>query len=225
LRPPSSIRQTPGPEDTGSGRRRGAVLVYTRAQALGRNVTGDMTALIEAANGGDAEALQALFASAYEELKQVARRQLAGSAGRTLNTTGLVHEVYLKLVRPSDRSLQNRLHFFALAAKAMRQIVIDHARARISEKRGGADLCVVALEEAGDVAGAPLASDELLRLDDALARMEEREPHLARLVELRFFSGLSVADIAILEAQSERTVVRNWRRAKVQLYEAVHPDD
>lgn len=187
------------------------------------NVTGDITALVEAANSGDTEALQALFARVYGELKQLARKQLAGSAAQTLNTTGLVHEAYLKLARPSERSLQGRLHFFALAAKAMRQIVIDHARSRLSGKRGGG-LRIVGLDEASGVASPELASDELLRLDRALARMESEEPRLAQLVELRFFTGLSVADIAILQSQSERTVVRNWRRAKVQLYEAVHPD-
>ncbi|HET6546441.1 MAG TPA: ECF-type sigma factor [Rhodanobacteraceae bacterium] len=190
----------------------------------GRNVTGDVTALIEAANGGDAEALRALFARVYDELKLLARRQLADSAGNTLNTTGLVHEVYLKLAQPVDRNLHDRRHFFALAAKAMRQIVIDRARARLAEKRGGPGLCVVGLHEALDVAAPELASEELLRLDGVLARMEAEQPQLAELVELRFFAGLDVADIAIIQSLSERTVVRNWRRAKVRLYGALHPE-
>ena len=184
----------------------------------------DITALVDAANNGDAQALQALFTRVYGELKQLARKQLAGAAAPTLNTTGLVHEVYLRLSKPGERDLQSRLHFFALAAKAMRQIVIDHARTRLSEKRGGSDLCIVGLDEASDVAGPELASDQLVALDRALVQMEAEEPELAQLVEMRFFSGLSVADIAILHAQSERTVVRNWRRAKVQLYAALHPN-
>jgi RNA polymerase sigma factor (TIGR02999 family) len=188
-------------------------------------MTEGSTALVEAAAGGNAESLKALFSRVYDELKQLARKRLSGSAGNTLNTTGLVHEAYLKLAKPQDLKLQGHVHFFALAAKAMRQIVIDHARARLSEKRGGANLCVVELDEASGIESAELASDELLRLDDALARMEAEEPRLAQLVELRFFAGLSVPDIAIVQSQSERTVVRNWRRAKVQLYGAIHPDE
>ena len=185
---------------------------------------GNVTALIEAANRGDPAALKALFARVYDELKQLAHKQLRADGSGTLNTTGLVHEAYLKLAQPQGRDLHGRTHFFALAAKAMRQIVIDHARAQIAEKRGGADRVVVGLDEAGGLAGPELAADELLRLDRALARMESEEPHLARVVELRFFTGLSVADIAVLESQSERTVVRNWRRAKVQLYGALHSE-
>ncbi|HET6546171.1 MAG TPA: ECF-type sigma factor [Rhodanobacteraceae bacterium] len=188
-------------------------------------MTGDVTGLIEATKGGDADALRVLFARVYEELKLLARRQLANSAGHTLNTTGLVHEAYLKLARPEGNSLQGRMHFFALAAKAMRQIVIDHARARTADKRGGASLRLVELDQAADIAGPELASNELLLLDDALAQMELDEPNLARLVELRFFTGLSMADIAILQSQSERTIERHWRRAKVQLYAAIHPDE
>jgi RNA polymerase sigma factor (TIGR02999 family) len=185
---------------------------------------GDVTALIEASNGGDPAARQALFARVYDELKQLAHKQLAVAGGHTLDTTGLVHEAYLKLAQPESANLHGRSHFFALAAKAMRQIVIDHARAQVADKRGGSNLCLVGLDEADGVAAPELAADELLRLDRALARMEVDEPHLARLVELRFFTGLSVADIAVLESQSERTVVRNWRRAKVQLYGALHPE-
>lgn len=191
---------------------------------MGTQVTGDITALVEAANGGDAQALSALFTRVYDELKLLARRQLADSAGHTLNTTGLVHEAYLKLGQPSERNLHGRRHFFALAAKAMRQIVIDHARARLTEKRGGSGLCLVGLDDALGVASPGPESDELLRLDRALDQMEAEEPQLAQLVELRFFAGLEVADIAIIQSLSERTVVRNWRRAKVLLYADLHPD-
>ena len=97
---------------------------------------------------GDAAALRALFARVYAELKQMAHHHLAASSGHTLNTTGLVHEVYLKLAQPEGRDLHGRAHFFALAAKAMRQIVIDHARARMTDKRGGAGLQIVTLDAA-----------------------------------------------------------------------------
>jgi RNA polymerase sigma factor (TIGR02999 family) len=184
----------------------------------------DVTALIQAAGSGDAAALQTLFGRVYAELKQMAHFQLAASAGHTLNTTGLVHEVYLKLAQPAGRDLQGRAHFFALAAKAMRQIVIDHARARMTDKRGGAALHVVTLDAAVDVADGELGPDELLRLDRALTDLATQEPRLAELVEQRFFAGLSVSDIAVMQSVSERTLNRDWRRAKAHLHAALYPE-
>jgi len=202
-------------------------LAYTRA-LLGndglRAVGSDVTALIQAAGGGDAAAMQALFARVYAELKQMAHFQLAASAGHTLNTTGLVHEVYLKLAQPEGRDLHGRAHFFALAAKAMRQIVIDHARARFSDKRGGAGLQMMTLEAAADVVDSELAPDELLRLDVALTQLATQEPRLAELVEQRFFAGMSVSDIAVMRSVSERTLNRDWRRAKAHLHAALYPE-
>ncbi|WP_379989345.1 ECF-type sigma factor [Dokdonella soli] len=186
-------------------------------------MTGEITALIEAAGSGDATALQALFARVYAELKLLARKQLASSFGHTLNTTGLVHETYLKLAQPDGRPLHGRAHFFALAAKAMRQIVIDHARARSTEKRGGQNLHVVELSEATGIVDPELGPDELMRLDRALTQLDNDEPRLAELVELRFFAGLNISDIATLQAVSERTLNRDWRRAKALLYAALHP--
>jgi len=168
--------------------------------------------------------MQALFARVYAELKQMAHFQLAASAGHTLNKTGLVHEVYLKLAQPEGRDLHGRAHFFALAAKAMRQIVIDHARARFSDKRGGAGLQVLTLEAAADVVDSELAPDELLRLDVALTQLATQEPRLAELVEQRFFAGMSVSDIAVMRSVSERTLNRDWRRAKAHLHAALYPE-
>src|SRR6185312_9072656 len=125
----------------------------------------DVAALIEAANGGDASALQALFAYVYGELKTIARKQLAQSGTPTLNTTALVHEAYLKLSRPDGRNLHGRVHFFALAAKAMRQIVMDHVRARLTGKRGGEQLDLVDLDAAFEVADGKLSPDDLLIVD------------------------------------------------------------
>ena len=184
----------------------------------------DVTALIEAAGGGDSSALRSLFTRVYAELKKLARQQLAIAHGHTLNTTGLVHEAYLKLAQPEGRNLQGRAHFFALAAKAMRQIVIDHARARITDKRGGAGLQVVTLDAAADVADAELAPDDLLRLDHALNKLASEEPRLAELVEQRFFAGMSVSDIALMRSVSERTLNRDWRRAKAHLHATLYPD-
>ena len=186
--------------------------------------SGDVTALIDAAGSGDPAALKALFARVYGELKVLARKQLAGSADATLSTTGLVHEAYLKLVQPDGQNLHGRVHFFALAAKAMRQIVIDHARARIADKRGGENLQIVDLEEASEIADAELGPDELLRLDRALTQLAVDEPRLADLVELRFFAGLQIGDIALLHDVSERTLNRDWRRAKALLHAALYPE-
>jgi RNA polymerase sigma factor (TIGR02999 family) len=183
----------------------------------------DVTALIQAAGGGDAVALQALFGRVYAELKQMAHFQLASSSGHTLNTTGLVHEVYLKLAQPTGHDVQSRAHFFALAAKAMRQIVIDHARARMTDKRG-AGQHVVTLDAAADIADPAFGPDALLRLDRVLTDLAREEPRLAELVEQRFFAGLSVSDIALMQSVSERTLNRDWRRAKAHLHAALYPE-
>ncbi len=183
----------------------------------------DVTALIQAAGCGDAAALQALFGRVYAELKQMAHFQLAASSGHTLNTTGLVHEVYLKLAQPAAHDLDGRAHFFALAAKAMRQVVIDHARARMTDKRG-AGQNVVTLDAAADVADTELGPEELLRLDRALTKLADEEPRLAELVEHRFFAGLSVSDIAVMQSVSERTLNRDWRRAKAYLHATLYPE-
>ena len=181
-------------------------------------------ALVASANGSDAQALRALFVRVYGELKHLARKQLSAAPGATLNTTGLVHEAYLKLAQPASPSLQGRRHFFALAARAMRQIVIDRARARIADKRGGGVQHVV-FDEAGDIADSDeLAPDQLLRLDGALTELAADEPRLAELVELRFFAGMAVAEIAVLQGVSERTLNRDWRRARAQLHASMFPD-
>ena len=184
----------------------------------------DVASLIEAVNEGDARALETLFVYVYGELKLLARKQLSSSNAATLNTTALVHEAYLKLARSEGHSLAGRSHFFALAAKAMRQILMDHVRARITGKRGGEDLDLVALDHAFDVADGRLSPDELLLLDRALGLLEREEPELAELVELRFFGGLALAQVATLRDVSERTLSRDWRRAKAQLYLQLHPD-
>jgi len=180
-----------------------------------------ITQLVDAAGSGDAAALKRLFGAVYDELKRIARSQLAGSDGRTLDTTGLVHEAYLKLVSPAHLDLRDRSHFFVIAAKAMRQIVIDHARRRMAAKRGGA-VQPVTLDE--DAALDGMSPDALLRLDRALDALGNLDPRLAELVELRFFAGLSVDQIAESQSLTARTVHRDWRRAKAFLYDAVRAD-
>ncbi|HEY6985884.1 MAG TPA: ECF-type sigma factor [Rhodanobacteraceae bacterium] len=185
----------------------------------------EITRLVRAAGEGDRAAFEALFARVYDELKVLARKQLASSVGHTLNTTGLVHEAYLKLAQPdAGTDLRGRVHFFALAAKAMRQIVIDRARARIADKRGGGGVQLVDIAEASDVVDSELGPDELLKLDRALTQLASDEPRLADLVELRFFAGLEIQEIATLQGVSERTLNRDWRRAKAHLHAALYPD-
>ena len=184
----------------------------------------DITALITAANLGDNAARAALFTHVYGELKLLARRRLAESSNATLNTTELVHEAFLKIGRGDANTIDGRHHFFALAAKAMRHIVIDHARARLAGKRGGADAERIQIDGAGELGDNAIDPERLLRLDRALGGLEAQEPRLARLVELRFFAGLPFAQIAALENVSERTLNRDWRRARAELFSALHTD-
>jgi len=178
----------------------------------------DITALVRAAGDGNVDALRELFAAVYDELKRLAHHQLAASPNPTINTTGLVHETYLKLVRPEGLQLRERGHFFATAAKAMRQIIVDRARRRLAQKRG-ADPQAVTLDEHFSADAA--APNELLHLDAALGQLQRLEPRLAELVELRFFAGLSVEQVAQLREVAPRTVIRDWRRARAYLFDSV----
>ena len=178
----------------------------------------DVTELVRAAGRGDVDALRTLFAAVYDELKRLAHRQLAVSPNPTINTTGLVHETYLKLVQPDRHRLNDRGHFFATAARAMRQIVVDHARRRLADKRGAAVQPVTLDEQIGADA---LDPSQLVHLDDALWRLQQLEPRLAEIVELRFFAGLSVEQVAELRDVAPRTVIRDWRRARAYLFDSV----
>jgi RNA polymerase sigma factor (TIGR02999 family) len=182
-------------------------------------VASDITALVHAAGSGDRAALKSLFAAVYDEIKRLAHRQLASDRQPTLDTTGLVHEAYLKLVQPEALVLRDRAHFFAIASKAMRQIVIDHARRRSADKRGGNVIHVVT--GADITANDALDPETLTRLDNALNGLQDLEPRLAELVEMRFFAGLSVEQIAGLREVATRTVIRDWRRARAYLFDAV----
>lgn len=177
----------------------------------------ELTQLLGAIAAGDRVAFDHLFERVYAELKRIARREL-GTAGRpeTLNTTALVHEAYAKLARGVRWSTTDRAHFFALAARAMRQVLVDHARARLRWKRGGGEFALT-LDEI-DLPVAERAAD-LVALDAALDRLESADPALASLVEQRFFAGLSVEEIAGLRGVSDRTVKRHWRVARAILFD------
>jgi RNA polymerase sigma-70 factor (ECF subfamily) len=179
---------------------------------------GEITALLEALRSGDRSALDRLCPLVYSELRARAHRQLNRTRpGDTLSTTALVHEAYLKLTDSAHQSYQDRVHFFAVASRAMRQIVVDHARSAMAAKRGAG--LVTALDP--DLLPDPGRARELVALDDALGELERLDERLARTVELRFFGGLSVEETAEALGISPRTVKRDWRRARAFLYRAV----
>jgi RNA polymerase sigma factor (TIGR02999 family) len=187
-----------------------------REAAAAADGRGEVTELLRAARDGDESASAALFRLVYADLKRVARRQLRGAGPATLTTTALVHEAYLRLARPGNLELNDRTHFFAVAARAMRQILVDHARKRVAEKRGGGALALE-LDE-GRVGAAEDRAEVMVALDDALAKLERLDARLARLVELRFFGGMTFEEVAEESALSERTLKRDWKRAKAFLY-------
>jgi RNA polymerase sigma factor (TIGR02999 family) len=182
--------------------------------------TQEITRLLSAARGGDRAASDVLFANVYRELHRLAHVQLTarGRPGDTLDTTALVHEAYLRLVQPAGLSADDRAHFFTLAARVMRHVVVDYARRRDAAKRSGEH---VRIEVGGP--GEPAAesdsrlTEDILALDVALERLEVESPRLARLVELRFFAGLSFIEIGEVQGLTERTAKRDWRKARAFL--------
>lgn len=174
-----------------------------------------ISTLLEAASRGDERAFGDLYTRVYGELRALAHRVRGGRGGETLSTTVLVHEAYLKLLPSSDVEWQSRGHFFGVAARAMRQVLVDAARRRLAEKRGGGEDIAVTLDE-GRYAS-PVRSAELVALDDALARLADVDPRRARVVECRFFAGLAIPEVARLLGVSTGTVERDWRAARAWL--------
>ena len=177
--------------------------------------SGEISALLQAWAGGDKAALDRLTPIVYNELRRIARRHLRSErAGHTLETTALVNEAYLRLVDCERMRWQDRAHFFAVSAQMMRRILVDHARRRGYLKRGAA-VAHVSLEEAARVSPRPEA--DLVALDDAMQAFERLDPRKARVVELRFFGGLSVEETAEVLQVSNMTVMRDWNSAKAWL--------
>jgi len=176
----------------------------------------DVTELLTAAHRGDRGAEEELFSRLYDDLKRLARAQLSrgGRPGETLDTTVLVHEAYLRL---ADGSLDavSRAHFFNLAARVMRNVLVDFARRRDAGKRGAA--LRVSWPEGLDPAAAAGPELDLLALDAALERLQAESPRLSRMVELRFFAGLPLEEIAGMLDVGERTLKRDWRKARAFL--------
>ena len=176
---------------------------------------GDVTRLLLEWKRGDAAALDRLLPLIYAELRRIASRHLRRERlGHTLQPTALVHEAYLKLVQATELEWRDRAHFFAVAARVMRQILVDHARARQAGKRGGA-LRKVSIE---DVAAPGVTADvDLLALDTALGRLAHFDPQQSRVVELRYFGGLTIEETAEVIGVSPATVKREWMMAKAWL--------
>lgn len=181
---------------------------------------GEVTRLLGAWGGGDLAAADRLFALLYEELRRIAHRALGDQRDEaTLATTALVHELYLRLVGSFQPASDDRRRFFGAAAKVMRRILVDRARERLAVKRG-AGVRPGTLDErrlAGGAADVEAQAAEALAVEEALAALEHHDPRLAELVELRFFAGCSVEESAELLGVSDRTVRREWQRARALL--------
>lgn len=177
----------------------------------------DVTHVLQQASAGDPEALRELFAAVYQELRERARAHLAQERrDHTLQPTALVHEAYMRLIDQNRVEWQNRAHFLAVASQAMRRVLVDHARRRGAQKRSGGKVHL-SLDEAlvlGDGSADPI----VLALDEALTALAEELPEIARVVELRFFGGLTQEECATLLGVSRRTVCRQWDYAQAWLY-------
>ncbi len=175
----------------------------------------EITQLLLAWNGGDEQALDRLMPLVQDELHRLAHRYMAGErAGHPLQTTALINEAYLRLIDSSRVRWQNRSHFFAVSAQLMRRILVDVARARNKRKRGG-DVVQVSLDEAMVVTREP--GTDLIALDDALTTLATFDERKSRIIELRFFGGLSVEETAEVLKVSAATVLRDWGLAKAWL--------
>lgn len=180
----------------------------------------DLTQLILALEGGEREAFDRLLEQVYPDLQAIAHARLRNQRpDHTLNTTGLVHEAYLKLVRYQDVSWKGRAHFFGAAAQTMRRILVDYARAKDAQKRKGEH---VGLTQAGGVEE-DMSLDQLIELDDALTRLADEHPRWARVVECRYFAGLTIEETAEVLDISHGTVSNDWRMARAWLKRALRP--
>jgi len=181
------------------------------------SASAELTALLVQWSRGDRAALERLLPMIYDECRRIASRQLRHEhREHTLDPTALVHEAYLRLVDQRNATWENRAQFFGVVAQVMRRILVDYARARYAKKRGGSAV-LVSLQAAAAESSDPQIAD-IIAIDEALGRLAVRDPDQVRIIELRFFAGLSVEETAHVLARSPRTVKREWRLAKSWLY-------
>jgi RNA polymerase sigma factor (TIGR02999 family) len=177
--------------------------------------TGNITSLLLELRTGNEDVMTRLMPQVYRELRRLAAHYMKRErSDHTLQPTALVHEAYLRLVGQTERNWQNRAHFFAVAASAMRVVLVDHARAKVAQKRGKGEVCVEFSETLSLTAPEPR---HLLALDAVLKRFEQIDPRASRVVELRWFVGLDVKEVAHVMEISEKTVQRDWNFAKAWL--------
>jgi len=182
----------------------------------------ELTALLIRWSEGESAALQRLMPLVYDECHRIASLQLRRERPEhTLEPTALVHELYLRLIDQSRTDWKNRAHFFGIAAQVMRRVLVDYARGRNAAKRDSSRMLLSV--DAEDNVGNDSRIADLLTVDDALQRLAQRDPEQQRIVELRFFAGLTVEEIAHVVGRSPRTVKREWRLAKAWLFRELHP--
>ncbi|MHC5115316.1 MAG: ECF-type sigma factor [Planctomycetota bacterium] len=176
-----------------------------------------LTRVLGEVASGRRENLEELLAAVYNDLRAVARGYLRlERPGHTLQATALVHEAYCRLVRQDEVGWADRAHFFAIASQMIRRILVDHARARKAQKRGGRDRRRLTVSEVDDALARPEV--DLVELDDAMHRLAELSPLQAEIVDMRFFGGLTIPEMATVLDRSARTVDREWKCAKAWLY-------
>jgi RNA polymerase sigma factor (TIGR02999 family) len=181
----------------------------------------DFAELIRRADGADPAAAGELFGLLYEELRRLADHHLRRAQGMTLTTTSLVHETYLNMADRAGTSFPDRARFFAYASRAMRGLVIDYARRRNAKKRArGFEITLTG----ADLAPPEQAGDDLEALDEALSQLAAWAPALAEVVDLHFFGGFTFAEIGEIRGVSERTIQREWRKARLLLHQAMHAE-
>lgn len=181
---------------------------------------GDITQLIARARGGDRGALDDLFGQLYPELRRIARARLAHNVRDTLmDTTALVHECYMKFVAAQRLAVQDRVHFLAYSAKAMRSIIVDAARAARAERRGGDAAHVTLNTEHAE--GLPQGEEEIVDIDEALKELARLDARLVQVVEMRYFAGMTDAEIGDALGVTDRTVRRDWEKARLLLAHAL----
>ena len=185
-----------------------------------RDSTSAVTELLVRWREGDREALEELMPLVYDELRRLANHYLRRErSDHTLQSTALVHEAYLRLAGPNAPQWQNRAHFFGIAARVMRQILVEHARAHNAAKRGGTGAYKLTLDSALDL---PIPTDiDLIALDGALTRLSELDPQQSRIIELRFFAGLTIDDTSEVLGVSPATVKRDWTSARAWLHREI----
>ena len=192
-----------------------AVAGYSAGYTVERPVTADITALLATAEGGDRAAADAVFSALYDELHRMARRELRRGGNVTLSATTLLHDAYLNIAKREGVTFPDRNRYMGYACKVMRRLIIDYARNRQAQKRGGLfEITSIST----DVADPMTSADELTRISDALDELATVDERLVRVVDLKFFCGFSFIEIAGMMGVTERTIQRDWEKARMFLF-------